>query len=84
MSTLLPVVAAFLVLRTVTLMVCGLMLPRLVACHTIVAGCGVAEYRSTVCAGPPSTETLAIPRSGPIVETHVVARSAGAPPVDAL
>jgi|GEM_PF-2604050 hypothetical protein len=70
MSTLLPAEAGFRVLRTVTLMVCGLALPRLVAYHTRVAGCSVGEYRSTVWAGPPSTETLAIPRSGPVVETH--------------
>src|SRR5665213_2896902 len=70
MSTLLPVEAAFLVLSTVTLMVCPVAVLRLVACHTRVAGLSVAEYRSTVVVAPPSTDTVAIPRSVPIVETQ--------------
>jgi hypothetical protein len=43
MSTLLPVDAAFLVLRTVTLMMCPVAVPRPFACHTSVAGFSVGE-----------------------------------------
>ena len=37
--------------------------------NTTWAGCSVGAYRSTVVATP-STVTVAMPRSGPFVETH--------------
>src|SRR5438270_12583665 len=68
-STRVPVEAGFAVPWTVTVAgwVPG---PRLPNVHTTRAACWVGARRSITVAGPPSTEIVAMPRSGPRVDTQ--------------